>query len=369
MEAIQTTCIKYDIRTTFLSFVMDPLPTKGYIVLRQFLSKQYTNYLAQSIWMEKNRGNLRSNDGQVEKALFGHSLPSIKSLLFGVQEKVSTYAKKTLLPTYCYSRIYYKDSVLEPHIDRPSCEYSLTIHLDGSHPWDILMKDLETKETVGVLLNPGDAVLYKGCEIEHARDCYLGDWYLQCFLHYVDANGIYQSCSEKELGAYIPPASSMIGDHTEDPSIRIYSLQHFTKYMIPPDSLSMLHKKAGRVPGYLSKHCSVVFLSQKEYTEPILSFVNAQHILPTLQCTQISSDLLLLEEEGMYDYIEHIVYTFTIHTLWVQRGSCTIEFPNQSKQYVLHENDMLLVPASYAYLYKVKTEKKETSVIVRSFLV
>jgi hypothetical protein len=38
----------------------------------------------------------------------------------------------------------------------------------------------------------GDAVLYKGMEVEHWREKYTeGQWQAQVFLHYVDANGLY----------------------------------------------------------------------------------------------------------------------------------------------------------------------------------
>jgi hypothetical protein len=38
-------------------------------------------------------------------------------------------------------------------------------------------------------MNPGDAVIYLGCELDHWREEFKGDWQAQCFLHYVDANG------------------------------------------------------------------------------------------------------------------------------------------------------------------------------------
>ena len=43
-----------------------------------------------------------------------------------------------------------------------------------------------------VMLEEGDAVLYKGCEVEHWREPYTeGTKQAQVFLHYVDANGPY----------------------------------------------------------------------------------------------------------------------------------------------------------------------------------
>jgi hypothetical protein len=42
-------------------------------------------------------------------------------------------------------------------------------------------------------MQPGDAVIYLGCEIEHWREEFKGDWHAQAFLHYVDKNGPYKN--------------------------------------------------------------------------------------------------------------------------------------------------------------------------------
>jgi hypothetical protein len=42
-----------------------------------------------------------------------------------------------------------------------------------------------------VILQPGDMVIYRGCDIKHWRDPYDGNQQIQVFLHYVDVNGKY----------------------------------------------------------------------------------------------------------------------------------------------------------------------------------
>ena len=43
-----------------------------------------------------------------------------------------------------------------------------------------------------IMLEEGDAVLYRGCEVVHWREPYTeGTKLAQAFLHYVDANGPY----------------------------------------------------------------------------------------------------------------------------------------------------------------------------------
>ena len=52
-----------------------------------------------------------------------------------------------------------------------------------STSWPIYMEGTE------IDLQPGDAVIYLGCELEHWREEFKGDWHAQAFLHYVDKKG------------------------------------------------------------------------------------------------------------------------------------------------------------------------------------
>lgn len=112
-----------------------------------------------------------------------YNLTEFGILLGSLCGKMSKLTKKNLKPTYGYCRIYFKDSELKPHKDRPSCEYSLTINLYQTHKWGIFF---EKKEFI---LDVGDAVMYKGCDVEHYRKKFEGDEYIQLFLHYVDTEG------------------------------------------------------------------------------------------------------------------------------------------------------------------------------------
>jgi hypothetical protein len=89
-----------------------------------------------------------------------------------------------LLCTYAFWRMYTINADLKKHKDRPSCEVSVTVMIgsDGTS-WPIYMDGAE------INLEPGDAAVYLGCEIEHWREEFKGDWHAQTFLHYVDKNG------------------------------------------------------------------------------------------------------------------------------------------------------------------------------------
>ena len=99
---------------------------------------------------------------------------------------------KELLPTYSFSRVYVEGDELERHVDRPSCEYSVTVNVacDGE-PWPIWMQDGDAEPTK-VTLSPGDAVIYKGCEVHHWRGKMTRSRVnAQFMLHYVNKNGPY----------------------------------------------------------------------------------------------------------------------------------------------------------------------------------
>ena len=109
-----------------------------------------------------------------------------EGLMLTLLPLVQSITGKKLYPTYSFTRFYYKDSVLNRHRDRPSCEYSMTLCIESDpEPWPIFVDGVPTS------LNPGDLVVYRGCDAWHWREPYKGNRTIQMFLHYVDANGPY----------------------------------------------------------------------------------------------------------------------------------------------------------------------------------
>lgn len=161
----------------------------NYLIIRNFISKWKAKDLGKEFqdYVEKN-----NPDGDPQ-APNSHSVYNYKSFLELLCEKtpeVSKVLKETVVPTYCYARVYKKGSVLEKHTDRDACEISLTIHLGGDVSWPICIKNPKG-ETKCFKLKPGDAMLYLGKEGEHWRDEYPGESYTQLFLHYVRSRGEY----------------------------------------------------------------------------------------------------------------------------------------------------------------------------------
>jgi alkylated DNA repair dioxygenase AlkB len=97
-----------------------------------------------------------------------------------------------LWPTYAYARLYQPGDILIKHRDRPACEVSVSIHLGAADQtdWPIYVESQGT--AIAVSLKPGDALVYRGCEVPHWREAFTGIHHAQVFFHYVERRGPYR---------------------------------------------------------------------------------------------------------------------------------------------------------------------------------
>lgn len=133
------------------------------------------------------------DEGQVSGSIARYNHPHYKQLYYDLKNKVEKIIGETLYPTYYYDRFYFKDQELKKHRDRPACEVSVSVHCSNNldYDWPIWFTDLEGND-IPLLTKPGDAVIYKGCELDHWRDPMIGDhksYYHQIFFHYVRRDG------------------------------------------------------------------------------------------------------------------------------------------------------------------------------------
>src|SRR5210317_450127 len=119
------------------------------------------------------------------------------TLLYALKDKMNLYTGIDLVPTYSYHRLYTTGTELTKHSDRPSCEISTTLCLgfDNSdvskskyenYMWPLYIKEKDGTE-VPINLRPGDMLIYKGCELEHWRERFIGKNHAQVFLNYNDS--------------------------------------------------------------------------------------------------------------------------------------------------------------------------------------
>jgi len=136
-------------------------------------------------------------------------LPFIKILVEKTPE-ISNIVGESVLPTYTYARWQTMGHELPRHKDRPSCEISLSVNLKKDKEWDIYIQKPNGDE-ISVNLNPGDAVLYLGCQAEHWRNKFEGNEHVQLFLHYVRAEGpkAWAFFDKKQQQEPTPPSADL----------------------------------------------------------------------------------------------------------------------------------------------------------------
>ena len=167
---------------------------KGFEVKSGFIPPFLAQYLRNYFdLLRKNDQIPNKGDAQVEKSLGIYGDPAFDTLLAMACGPLSEIIQVDLYPTYTYARIYLNDSELLPHIDRPECEHSVSICLfkeDGVN-WPLYFQK-ENNEVESVELEIGDAVVYRGSELAHWREKYVGKNHYQLFMHYVDSQGKFK---------------------------------------------------------------------------------------------------------------------------------------------------------------------------------
>lgn len=156
----------------------------GYVHLKSFLDEGNCKELILELHNYIKRGET-TTDPQCPLSDAVHGTPTFDQLLQDLLPHFEKASGKKLYPTYSYARLYHPGEELKKHRDRPACEISATVTLGfEGNPWSIYMAGNKIDMQVG------DAVLYRGMDIEHWRNKYTeGKWQAQVFLHYVDADG------------------------------------------------------------------------------------------------------------------------------------------------------------------------------------
>ena len=157
---------------------------KDFKYIKNVLDIKYCNQLTEYLF----RQNITKKDWQCPKSFYFANLPPLNKVLIKCKDRIEQETGIELYPTYVYGRIYQPGEILHEHTDRESCEISMTLTLgyDSHYNWPIKMFD------TAIAIEVGDGVIYKGIEVPHSREEFLGNWHCQVFLHYVDKNGPYR---------------------------------------------------------------------------------------------------------------------------------------------------------------------------------
>jgi hypothetical protein len=143
---------------------------------------------------------------QVEGSLARYSHPQYKETHSQIRLRIEKEIGRKLYNTYYYDRFYFPGQELKKHTDRDACEISVTVHVSTNLKkcWSIWIKTVHGEERA-ICLEPGDGMIYKGCERPHWRESMPGKkkswwnkkelYYHQIFFHYVLQDGIRSHCA------------------------------------------------------------------------------------------------------------------------------------------------------------------------------
>ena len=204
-----------------------------YVVVKNFLDRNTCtllyNYCINKVLLADFKKTRCDNEYQIDwDGSFGdpqigtesyscYADPLMETLLQSSQQSMESFTGMDLVPQYTYWRLYETGDVLVPHTDRESCEISTTLCIgfnNGSqtdrYNWKFWVKDKQG-ESIGIDLQPGDMIIYRGVELEHWRDKYQGANHAQVFLHYNDKNGKYPEKFDGRPMLCLPPRFSNKG--------------------------------------------------------------------------------------------------------------------------------------------------------------
>ena len=153
-------------------------------------------------------------ESQVAGSLSRYWYPQYRQAHTDIRHKLEEILGRKLYNTYYYDRYYFPNQQLVFHNDRDACEISVSIHIstnlnEENAKWPFCIKTREGDDH-SLVLNPGDGLIYMGCERPHWRDpmpCEFdrslfgrravkeGLYYHQIFFHYVLQDGQRAHCA------------------------------------------------------------------------------------------------------------------------------------------------------------------------------
>lgn len=159
-------------------------------VIKNFFKIQKANQMARLMEELYFKDTYRAPDSicQLSPAFYGIFNDEMAEALGQIEEIVDL----KLYPVYTYARLYQENEYMRPHVDREGAEISISITLDyDKSPWPIYILD-SNKQVNEIILDKGDAVVYKGQDLVHFRHPMVHQKYQhQAFFHYVNQQGSF----------------------------------------------------------------------------------------------------------------------------------------------------------------------------------
>lgn len=150
--------------------------------------------LARYYYAMIDTGDWSLGDGQVEQRHGWHNERVCQFLHHQLAPFLSQVAGISLKPTYCFASAYRGGAVLDAHLDREQCDYTLSLLIDEDRPpegaaWPLWFQAPDRQRSL--ILAVTDAVLFRGCELPHWRDPATRDHrQINLLFHFVPADWV-----------------------------------------------------------------------------------------------------------------------------------------------------------------------------------
>ena len=183
-----------------------------YLLVKNFISPELAKIMTTyTLHQARHNHQPEGANGQIPHTHSVHGDHLMESVFEHTWPKMEELTGIELWPTYAFYRVYKQGDILKHHTDRPACEVSATIclgydysNLDAfkktDYNWQLWVNNTangqkyggDPKQDKGYDMQPGDAIIYRGCEIDHWRDEFKGLMQSQVFFHYCDRNGPFK---------------------------------------------------------------------------------------------------------------------------------------------------------------------------------
>lgn len=161
-----------------------------YLFVKGLLPPEILRFL-QTYYAVLLDNSLFYSDEQCPASLSLGGDPGLDSVLEWVRPELERLVGFKLAPTYSYTRRYAKGELLSRHKDRESCELSVTlsIQIPKRAASSVIYFKNSSARVIKVAMREGDGCIYAGAELEHWRDRFKVDGYIQLFLHFISRSG------------------------------------------------------------------------------------------------------------------------------------------------------------------------------------
>jgi hypothetical protein len=165
---------------------------EDFYIIDNIISKDLAKFTTLEFEMQETACHALYPNGQLddvcENTFARYSPLMMEALMVTVQPRIEEVLGAKIIPVYSYARIYYNNTCLDKHYDKPSSEISVSICLEKDVPWPLIVED-RNGQAHEFDLEECQAIVYCGRDQKHWRNPNPGKKQVQCFLQYVFAEG------------------------------------------------------------------------------------------------------------------------------------------------------------------------------------